>query len=176
MKILLLVSDFIIPVIVLLIVVFGCLKRVNLYEAFSDGAKEGLKTVVEILPTLIGLLVAVEVVRAGGLLECLTNLLKPLEVALGFPAELAPLTLVRLVSSSGSIGAFDRYFYAVWTRLFFGACGFGDDELYRNCVLYHEFIFYVYQNNKNKTHAFLCIDGKYCRRFYGRNTCGTDIR
>ena len=80
MKILLLVSDFIIPVIVLLIVVFGCLKRVNLYEAFSDGAKEGLKTVVEILPTLIGLLVAVEVVRAGGLLEWLTNLLKPLEV------------------------------------------------------------------------------------------------
>lgn len=104
MRLLLVISDFIIPVTVLLIVVFGCLRRVNLYEAFLEGAKEGLQTVVEILPTLIGLMVGVEVLRAGGLLELLTKLLTPLETAFGFPAALAPLTLVRLVSSSAAVG------------------------------------------------------------------------
>ena len=84
-------SDFIIPVTVLFIVVFGSLKRVKLYETFLEGAKEGLHTVVNILPTLLGLMVAVEVLRAGGLLELLTKLLAPLEHLVGYPAELAPL-------------------------------------------------------------------------------------
>ncbi|WMI81225.1 spore maturation protein [Anaerotignum sp. MB30-C6] len=104
MRLLLVISDFIIPVTVLFIVCFGCLKRVKLYETFLEGAKDGLKTVVDILPTLIGLIVAVEVFRAGGLLDIMTNLIRPLADRCGFPAELAPLSLIRLVSSSAATG------------------------------------------------------------------------
>ena len=113
-------SDFIIPVTVLFIVVFGSLKRVNLYETFLEGAKEGLHTVVNILPTLLGLMVAVEVLRAGGLLELLTKLLAPLEHLVGFPAELAPLTLVRLVSSSAAVGLLTEIFVAYGPDSFLG--------------------------------------------------------
>ena len=104
MSILLTISDFLIPVTVLLIVVFGCLRQVDIYEVFLEGAKEGLQTVIDILPTLIGLEMAVEVVRAGGLLDLLVELLRPFSDAVGFPAELAPLSLVRLVSSSAATG------------------------------------------------------------------------
>lgn len=104
MSFLLTLSDFIIPVTVLFIVVFGCLKRVDIYETFLEGAKEGLKTVLDILPTLIGLIMAVEVVRAGGLLDIMTDLFRPAAEKIGFPAELAPLSLVRLVSSSAAMG------------------------------------------------------------------------
>ena len=104
MSILLTISDFIIPVTILFIVVLGCLQRVNIYEVFLEGAKEGLKTVIDILPTLIGLILAVEVMRAGGLLEILVELLRPFANILGFPAELAPLSIVRLVSSSAATG------------------------------------------------------------------------
>ena len=104
MSILLTISDFLIPVTVLLIVVFGCLRQVDIYEVFLEGAKEGLQTVIDILPTLIGLVMAVEVVRAGGLLDLLVELLRPFSDAVGFPAELAPLSLVRLVSSSAATG------------------------------------------------------------------------
>ncbi len=90
MGILLTISDLLIPVTVLCIVVFGCLQRMDIYEVFLEGAKEGLQTVLDILPTLIGLMMAVEVMRAGGLLDIL--------------AELAPLSLVRLVSSSAATG------------------------------------------------------------------------
>lgn len=104
MSILLTISDFLIPVTVLLIVVFGCLRQVDIYEVFLEGAKEGLQTVIDILPTLIGLVMAVEVVRAGGLLDLMVELLRPLSNAVGFPAELAPLSIVRLVSSSAATG------------------------------------------------------------------------
>ena len=104
MSILLTISDFLIPVTILFIVVFGCLQRVDIYEVFLEGAKEGLQTVIDILPTLIGLVMAVEVVRAGGLLDLMVELLRPLSNAVGFPAELAPLSIVRLVSSSAATG------------------------------------------------------------------------
>lgn len=90
MRILLTVSDFIIPVTVLGIVVFGCLQRVDIYEIFLEGAKDGLKTVVDILPTLIGLIMAVEVVRAGGLLDMMTGILRPAAEKIGFPAGWRP--------------------------------------------------------------------------------------
>ena len=104
MNILLTISDFIIPVTIVFIVVFGCLRKVDIYEVFLEGAKEGLQTVIDILPTLIGLVMAVEVVRAGGLLDILVQCIRPFAEAVGFPAELAPLSIVRLVSSSAATG------------------------------------------------------------------------
>jgi len=104
MSILLTISDFIIPVTILFIVVFGCLQKVDIYEVFLEGAREGLQTVVDILPTLIGLIMAVEVVRAGGLLDIIVECIRPFADAVGFPAELAPLSIVRLISSSAATG------------------------------------------------------------------------
>ena len=104
MSILLTISDFLIPVTILFIVVFGCLQKVDIYEVFLEGAKEGLQTVIDILPTLIGLVMAVEVVRAGGLLDSMVELIRPFSDAIGFPAELAPLGIVRLISSSAATG------------------------------------------------------------------------
>ena len=77
MSILLTISDFIIPVTILFIVVFGCLQKVEIYEVFLEGAKEGLQTVIDILPTLIGLIMAVEVMRAGGLLDIMVEFIRP---------------------------------------------------------------------------------------------------
>ena len=104
MNILLTISDYIIPVTFLFIVVFGCLQKVDIYEVFLEGAKEGLQTVIDILPTLIGLVMAVEVVRAGGLLDLMVEWIRPCANVVGFPAELAPLSIVRLVSSSAATG------------------------------------------------------------------------
>ncbi len=120
MSILLTISDFLIPVTVLFIVVFGSLKKVKIYEVFLDGAKEGLKTVVEILPTLIGLIMAVEVMRAGGLLAVMTELMRPLAERIHFPVELAPLSLVRLVSSSAATGLLTDLFATYGPDSFLG--------------------------------------------------------
>ena len=84
MKILLYLSEFIIPLLVFYIVVYGVLHKNKVYEDFINGAKDGIKTVVTVLPTLIGLMVGVRVLRSSGLLELMARLIgkitEPVEI------------------------------------------------------------------------------------------------
>lgn len=74
------------------------------YDDFVEGAKEGAKTVFGIMPTLVGLMVAVGVLRASGFLEALSDVLGPVTEAFGFPSQLVPVALVKLFSSSAATG------------------------------------------------------------------------
>jgi spore maturation protein B len=104
MRIALVISDLLIPVVFASILLFGAAKKVPLYDTFITGAKDGVKVVYNIFPTIVGLMVSVGVFRASGALDLLAGLTAPLASAVGFPKEAAPLTLMRLVSSSASTG------------------------------------------------------------------------
>ena len=78
--------------------------KTPVYESFIKGAKDGLKTVVDIAPTLIGLMMAVGVLRASGFLEFVGGLIGKLTDPIGFPGDLVPLTLVKMFSSSAATG------------------------------------------------------------------------
>jgi spore maturation protein B len=104
MKWILFLSESIIPLLVFVIVAYGILRHQRVYEDFLDGAKKGVRTVVEIMPTLIGLMVAVGILRASGFLDFLSDLLGRLLSFVHFPAELVPLALVKLFSSSAATG------------------------------------------------------------------------
>lgn len=90
------------PVMVALILLSGFVKGVPLFDTFLEGAKEGLLASFKLLPTLIGLMTAVAMVRASGLLELVCNLLDPLATALGISPQLLPLALLRPISGSGA--------------------------------------------------------------------------
>lgn len=98
------ISDFIIPFTIMYIVAMGLVSHVKVYEAFTGGAKTGLKVVAEICPTLIGLMVGVGILRESGFLTWLGNLMAQMFNFSYFPAELFPLTFVRLFSSSAATG------------------------------------------------------------------------
>lgn len=98
------VSNIIIPVIIFYIVAYGIANRCNVYEDFIKGAKDGFHTVIQIMPTLIGLMVAVGVLRASGFLEFIGGLFGGAAARLGFSAELIPLMLVKMFSSSAATG------------------------------------------------------------------------
>ena len=104
MTLLMNLSDIVIPVIVFYIVGYGLIHKVDVYDAFVKGAKEGLKTTYGILPTLIGLLVAVGVLRASGLLDLPAKFLGVLVEKIGVPGEVIPLIVVKMFSSSAAIG------------------------------------------------------------------------
>lgn len=104
MQFLLYLSQFIIPFLILYIIGCGMLVQVPVYDSFVRGAQEGLKTVVRIVPTLIGLMVATGVLRASGFLDFLGGLLAGLCGNDYFPAPLLPLTVVRMFSSSAATG------------------------------------------------------------------------
>lgn len=96
------ISDYIIPFLFLYIVGFGLLMKKNVYEDFIRGAKEGFRVVLDILPTLIGLMVAIGVMRASGALEALGGMLSPITGRMHFPGELVPLVVVKMFSSSAA--------------------------------------------------------------------------
>ena len=104
MQLFLYISDFIVPFLILGIVVYGFLKKVEVYDAFIKGAKEGFLTVIRIMPTMIGLMIAVGILRTSGFLEFLAGVLGKVTVCFGFPGELVPLTLVKMFSSSAATG------------------------------------------------------------------------
>lgn len=98
------ISNLLIPSIVLGIVVYGLIKKVSVYDAFVEGAKNGMTTVIQILPTLIGLMVAVGVLRASGFLEYIASIANSMLEWSGFPGELVPLVIVKMFSSSAATG------------------------------------------------------------------------
>lgn len=104
MKLMGLISDGLLITVILGVIIYGLYKQVNVFESFVEGASEGLKVVVGILPTLIALMVAVAMLRTSGALDGIVRLLSPLLNFTKFPPELVPVALLRTVSSSASTG------------------------------------------------------------------------
>ena len=104
MKIMLFLSEVMIPLIIFCIVGYGILNKQNIYEEFIEGAKDGFGTVIGIMPTLIGLMVAVGILRASGFLEFFADLFAHVTGLIGFPSELLPITVVKMFSSSAATG------------------------------------------------------------------------
>jgi len=97
------ISLWAIPVLLVTIPLIGLIRKVKVYDVFVDGAKEGFGVAVNIIPFLVGLLVAIGMFRASGAMDLLTAALKPMMAATGFPAELFPLAILRTLTGSGSL-------------------------------------------------------------------------
>ena len=89
---------------VILVIVFKALKeKVNVFDVFLKGATEGIEISLKIFPTLIGLFVAIGMLRSSGILDFITNLISPALVYMKFPGEVVPLALLRPISGSASM-------------------------------------------------------------------------
>lgn len=97
-----LVSWFI-PLGLVLIPLYALLKQVDVYAVFCRGAAEGIALVVKILPFILGMLVALEVFRAGGAMDILLKLLAKPAMWLGMPPDILPLAVLRSASGSGAL-------------------------------------------------------------------------
>lgn len=97
-------SNIIIPVIIFYIVAYGLASKTNVYEDFIKGAKDGFHTVIQIMPTLIGLMAAVGILRASGFLDFIARVFSGVAGRLGFSSELVPLIFIKMFSSSAATG------------------------------------------------------------------------
>lgn len=104
MNLLITLSHWAVPVIILLILGAGMVKKVRLYEVFIQGAMEGIKTTVKLAPYLLAIFVAIGLFRSSGALGLLVHLLGPVLKGLGIPAELIPLGLLKPLSGSATLG------------------------------------------------------------------------
>lgn len=97
------ISNLAMPLMILIIVIYGVLEKVKIFDNFLEGAKEGIKITMSIFPTLIGLFVAIGALRSSGILDIIINFVTPLLNVVNFPKEIMPLAMLRPISGSSSI-------------------------------------------------------------------------
>lgn len=97
-------SNALIPLLFACILAYGLFRRIRLFDCFTHGAEEGLRIVVKLLPTYIGLFMAVSCMRASGFLDWIAALAAPVGEFLHFPSILIPIALTKFISSSAATG------------------------------------------------------------------------
>ena len=102
------IANIILPFIVLIIVGYGIYKQVAVFDVFLDGIKEGLTMTIQIFPTIIAMIISVNIFLKSNILELVINFLNPLFNFLKFPKEILPLTVLRPISGSSSLIILDN--------------------------------------------------------------------
>ena len=100
------ISLWILPVLLILILTVGLYKKVPIYEAFTAGAKDGFKVAVNIIPYLVAIIVAISMLRASGVIEWIGTFFAPIFSTFNIPADITPIMIVRSLSGSAALGIF----------------------------------------------------------------------
>ena len=96
------IGSYAVPVVILIIIVTGFIRKTDVFSCFTDGIKEGITSLIMIAPTLVGLIIAVTMLGSSGFFEILSSLLTPVCNGLNIPTELIPLIFMKPISGSGS--------------------------------------------------------------------------
>ena len=97
------ISSLIMPLILVGILGYGTLVRISVFDTFLDGAAKGLRSAINILPALIGLICAVSMLRASGFLDFLAKITAPFLKTVGMPEETLSLAILKPFSGSGAL-------------------------------------------------------------------------
>ena len=104
------IGSFFTILIILLIIIFAIIKRIPVFDAFVEGAKEGIKSTVKLAPVILALIVSVNMFRESGAMDILVQLLTPLANFLNMPKDIVPLMLIKPISGSGSLALVSSIF------------------------------------------------------------------
>lgn len=100
-------TAIVLPLVIVLIIVAGYLKGIDVFDCFVSGAKQGLQTAVSLLPVLCGLMVAISMLTASGGVDLISRLLSPVFSLFSIPEEVIPLCILSPVSGSGSLSVYE---------------------------------------------------------------------
>ena len=163
-------SDIMIPMVIFWIVGYGMVSGVKVYETFLKGAKEGLRIVVEILPTLVGLMMAVGILRTSGFFELLGKL-----IGCGTSDAADPAAYRKNVLFLRGYRAGAGYFQDLRPGLLCRDADINPYELYRDDFLYHECVFSGGKGNENPLHAAGGTAGNVSGNSGKHFSCGENV-
>ena len=92
------ISIIAVPLVIFIIVLYAVLEKKKVFDIFVEGTKEGIETTIKILPTLIGLFLAIGALRSSGVIDGIGKLLYPVLQVIKFPIEIFPLAILRPIS------------------------------------------------------------------------------
>lgn len=97
------IANIILPLIVLLVVVYGIYKKINVFDIFIEGVKEGFSMTLQIFPTILAMVVSINIFLKSNILQDIIVYLEPIFNILKFPSEILPLAILRPISGSSSL-------------------------------------------------------------------------
>lgn len=103
-------TNYFIPIIIAIIFVIGIIKDIDIFQAFIQGAIDGLKTSISIFPILLGIIAIISMLEASGCLNYMCKFLEPIFSVFNLPSELIPLALLRPISGSGTLSFLEQIF------------------------------------------------------------------
>lgn len=106
-------NKYILPIIVLIIVLYGIIKKHNVYDSFIKGTKEGLEIGLGIFPSLLAIIFSSRILISSGFIDFLLKIIRPFLDLVRFPKEVFPMALLRPISGNASLSlmveVFSRY-------------------------------------------------------------------
>ena len=102
--------NYFIPLIVIIIIIYGIYKKVDIFDTFLLGVKEGLKVSINLFPTIFAMIVAITILTKSNIILDICNILRPLLLKIKFPVETLPLALLRPISGSSSLVVLNNIF------------------------------------------------------------------
>ncbi len=104
------VSKIVLPIIIFVIIISGVKKKINVYDTFLEGAKEGLITTFNIFPSVIAMIFAINIFLDSNVLGFIIKLLNPILGTVSFPIEIIPMALLRPISGTASLAIMNDIF------------------------------------------------------------------
>lgn len=117
------ISNLIIPFLVLITIIYGNKKRINVYDTFIEGVRESFSMIINLFPTLLAMIFAVNIFTDSGILNGILKIFKPIFYFIHIPIEILPLGLIRPISSSASLAYLNTIFSKYGVDSFIGILG-----------------------------------------------------
>ena len=114
------ISSLIIPIMILIVLIYGIAKKVDIYDVFVSGAKEGLEIGLSLFPCLLGMILGVNILVKSDLLNLILKVFAPLFSFLKLPMEILPLAILRPISGSASLSILTNLFETFGPDSFIG--------------------------------------------------------
>ena len=95
--------NYFIPLVVIIIIIYGIYKKIDIFDTFILGVKEGMKLSINLFPTIFAMIIAITMITDSGIINYICNLIKPLFIKIAFPTEVIPLAILRPISGSSSL-------------------------------------------------------------------------
>lgn len=149
------IGYYILPIIIFIIIVSGIINKIQIFDVFLSGALEGMKSTVSIAPSLIGLILAINMLTSSGALDIFINFISPILKFTDFPPEVISLGLIRPISGSGSIAILDNILKNYTPDSFIGKLASimsGSTET----TFYTLTVYFGAINIKSARHALIC--------------------
>ena len=107
------ISNLIIPLLVLSVVIYAIKKKINVYEAFVDGAKESFDMIINLFPTFLAMILGINIIINSGLIPSILNIVKPVFEYVKIPLEIIPMAIMRPISGSSSLAILNNIFASI---------------------------------------------------------------